>query len=460
VLSFITIVIFSRILGSTPLGTYYPFVALLGIIAIPANIGMNGAVKKRISEGQEKEVYFSTAILIKLILLIPFGIAILLGRQYVNQYLGAQLAVLLVVTLFISEAAKFYLAVLRGELRVGETAIIEVVRPLGWLTVGYALYTQGFGVYALIYGHLVGSLLMVVIGWWKVSIPIVRPTVKHGRSLFDFGRFTMISSVGGYIYSWMDVAILGLFVATGGIVTRGDIGAYENAWRVSLIVALIGEAISTTLTPQFSRWDAENARDRIEEVIPTALLFSMLPAIPAFVGTLIISKDLLRILFGPDFTVAWLALIVLMGHKILMSIHSIINPCLNAINRPDLPAYSATVTVIANLVLNVMLIREFGIVGAAGATAISFSINTAIQTYYLSRFLKIKFPFRGMGWSAVASGVMGVSTYKIHSMLEINTFPKLLGLVILAAIIYGVVLLTYSPIRTKLGATARRVVRS
>lgn len=457
IISFCAVIVFSHIFGPAPLGTYYPFIALLGIIAIPTNFGINGAVQKRISEGQEKGEYISSAILMKLPLLALFGGLVLLGRPYINQYLGSDLAVLLLATLIVNEAGKFCLAVLRGELRVGETAIIEVVRPLSWLTIGYALHTQGFGVSALVYGYLVGSMFMLLIGWWKISIPISRPSVEHGYSLFDFGRFGMVSTIGGYIYSWMDVAILSLFVASNGIITRGDIGAYENAWRLSLTVALLGEAVATAMAPQFSQWDAKGERNKIEDVIPTAFLFSILPVIPAFVGTIILSKDLLRILFGPEFRVAWLVLIILMGHKILMSLHSIINPCLNAINRPDLPAYSAMITVFVNLILNILLIHKFGIVGAAVATAISFSINTVIQTHYLSEFLNINFPIREIGWSLVASLTMGLCIHQVKSMIRINNIFELSALVILGIVIYGAIVIIYSPIRIKIKTTISRI---
>ncbi|MFB6186420.1 MAG: flippase, partial [Halobacteriaceae archaeon] len=77
---------------------------------------------------------------------------------------------------------------------------------------------------------------MAVGGWWKVSIRPALPTLEHARSLFDYGKWSMISAIGGHVYSWMDVVILTAFVSTGIAGSRAGIGAYENACRVSLIV--------------------------------------------------------------------------------------------------------------------------------------------------------------------------------------------------------------------------------
>lgn len=373
------VIIFSRELGATPLGIYYPFVALLGILAIPADFGIGSAAQKRISEGEDASQYLSSAIALKLPILAVVSLLIIAARGYVNQFLGAPLAIPFVATLIVSQGAHLAIGVLRGELRVGETAIIEVLQPFGWLVFGYAFYTQEYGVYALIYGHLIGSILMFVVGWWKVSTSVTRPTIEHTQSLFDYSRYSVIASVGGYLYSWMDTAIITLFVVTSAVATRADVGAYENAWRLSLVVMMLTQAISTSLFPQISQWDAQDATDRIESVLPTALLPGILLVIPAIIGTIVLSRDLLRILFGPEFTVAWLVLIILSGEKLFQSLHSVFGSALQGIDRPDLDAYSTMASAAVNLILNIVLIWQFGIVGAAIATTVASAVLMIFQ---------------------------------------------------------------------------------
>lgn len=453
--SFLAVVVFSRGLGASPLGTYYPFLALLGILAIPADFGISSATEKRISEGTDSSEYLGAAIVLKILPLLLISLLIVIANRYVVQYLGANLTLALIATLFARQAGDLSLAVLRGELRVGETAAIEVLRPFGWLVVGYALYLDGYGVHALVYGYLVGSVLMLIIGWWKVSIPVAYPSLEHARSLFNYGRFSVVSAVGGYFYSWMDVAMLSMFVATGVAVTRGEIGAYENAWRLSLVVMLLSQSIATALFPQVSQWSADGATAQIESIIPTAILPALLFVIPAFVGTAVLSRDLLGILFGPEFTVAWLVLIILSGEKILQAIHVVLGRSLQAIDRPDLAAYATVVSVIVNLVLNIILIWKYGIVGAAIATTASFAVNTVLHARYLNQFLNIEFPVREAVWSIIASLVMGVCVYTVHANMEVNTLIELGGIISLGALVYTAVALVYGPIRE----TVQRLVR-
>ncbi|GAB6860721.1 polysaccharide biosynthesis C-terminal domain-containing protein [Haloplanus litoreus] len=447
VCSFSAVVVFSREVGAAPLGTYYPFLALLGIVGLPAGLGLAHATQKRISEDDDSAAYLGTAIVLKLLPLLGVAAVSLAAGDYVNRFLGADLVTLFVATLLVSSVGDFALGVLRGELRVGETAILEVIRPLSWLVVGYLLYRQGYGVRALVYGYFVGSVLVATIGWWKVSTPVGRPTVEHARSLFEYARFSVISSIGGYFYSWTDVGVLTLFVVLGAGVTRADVGAYENAWRLSLVVTLFGKSIATTLFPQISRWDAEDATEKIESAIPTALLPSLLVVVPAFVGSIVLAKDLLGVLFGPEFVVAWLALIVLAGGKIPESVHILLTQALNAIDRPDLAAYASITSAGLNLLLNVVLIWQFGLVGAAVATTVSFALNTAIHAHYLTQFLELRLPFREAAWSVVASAVMGGAVYGVRTLIELETVVQLFAIILFGAAVYATLVLAYGPVR-------------
>jgi O-antigen/teichoic acid export membrane protein len=249
-----------------------------------------------------------------------------------------------------------------------------------------------------------------------------------------------------------------MFVALDYGVARGDVGAYENAWRLSLVLMLVGRSISTTLFPQISQWDTENATEKIESAIPTALFPSLLIVIPGFVGTLILSEDLLRVLFGREFTVAAAALIILVAGKIPQSLHILLSQALNAIDRPDLAAIAATTSAVLNLVLNVVLIWQYSLVGAAIATTVSFTVNTLLHAYFLDQFLEIKIPLRQAGWSVIASVVMGLCVFVARSMVEPTGMVQLLGIILFGIMIYSPVLLIYEPVRTQTTRIGGRLV--
>jgi O-antigen/teichoic acid export membrane protein len=458
VISFIAVIVFSRKLGADPLGIYYPFVALLGVALLPSDLGIGSAVTKRLSEGKDRRQYVGAALLMKMPIVVVVGIGALLASEQINRFLGADLAVIFVIVLLVNGLGGISIRILHGELRVDEAAVLEIFRPLGWLILGYILFTFGYGAEGLVYGYFFGSILVGLIGWWRVSVLPARPNLDHVYSLFDFAKFSAISSVGGFFYSWMDILILTSFVSVGIGVTRGDIGAYENAWRLSLVVMLLGKSVATVLFPQISEWDTKNNIKKIESSISTALLPSLLVVIPGFVGTLILSRDLLRILFGQEFTVAWIALIILTAGKIPQSLHILLSKALNAVDRPDLAAIAAILSAVLNAILNIIFIWRFGLVGAAIATTVSFLINTILHWYYLAEFLEVRLPIRNTGFIIVASVIMGVCIHYITIIVEPNRFFSLVGIVLCGIIVYSSILIVFKPIRVEVQEKVQQII--
>jgi len=440
---FLGIAVFARALGASEMGMFFLFQALLGMIAIPADFGFRGAIEKRISEGREQSTYLTSALAVKLVPMALVVGLILLFQDAINGYIGAEFAVFLAVAIVIQDVSRLSTIVLRGELRVGETAILRVTRWVVWFAVSGLLVSQGMGVEALIYGLLAGLSVMLIWGWYRVSIPLGTVSLDHARSLFEYGRWGVISRVGWYFYSWMDVAIIGL------LMTQADVGAYEIAWRVTLVVMLLSRSIATTLFPQASRWDAEEAYERIEDMIRKTITPSMALVIPSFFITLVYAKEILGLVFGPEYTVAWVVLIILMGEKLLQSVHTILGRSLQALDRPDLAAYATVGSITVNLVLNVVLILEFGIAGAAVATASSFVLNTVLHAYFLSRFVTIEFPWVEIGWLTGAAAVMAGAIHAIGVVVPIDTLPRLLGILVVGIVVYGLLTLANPSVRRK-----------
>lgn len=446
--SFVAVVVFSRGLGADPLGVYYPFIALLGLLALPTDFGLSVAVEKRISEGADRPQYVGGGALARVVLLIFFSVPVYLYRVPIAGYLGADVAAILLVALWLRAGTDFSMAVLRGELRVGETALIRVLQPLIWLTVGYALLSVGYGVKGIIYSHVLGTVAMFVVATRRISISPAVPQWSHLESLFEFGTYSFVNSIGGRIYSWLDVLILTAFVSLEIASTRGEIGAYENAWRVSLLVTFVSRSIAQVVFPQMSEWDARDETEKIERVLPKAVLPGLVIVPPAFVGVALFSEEILASLFGAEFAVAAPALIVLVGLRFVRVFDGLYGRVLDAMDRPDLTMLSTVVSVVVNVVLNVVLIYLLGILGAAIATTVAFVGRTAIEVYYVREFITVQIPWGILGWSAVSSVVMGAVLYPLSHAVGVQSLVGLLAFVGAGAGIYGVVLFVYTPIRT------------
>lgn len=432
---------FAQVLTAGELGAFFLFQALLGMLRIPADFGIRRAVVKRLSEGEDPGSYVSSAFLLKLLPLLLVAGGILLFAGVINDYVGADLAVLLAVVLVIQEFARLTMKILEGELRVGATAVPTIARKVAYIGLGVVLVWAGFGVIGLAYAYLSSWVVMLVWGLARCSRIFNRPSSDHATDLVAFSKYSFISSVGGYVYNWMDLLIIGL------LLTGDHVGAYEVSWRVTVVAMWISRSIATTIFPQVSRWDAEEAQAKIEQLIPKAIGPGLFLSIPAFFGVVVLSEDILREVFGPEYTIAWLVLIILMFEKVLQTMHAILGRSLQAIDRPDLAARATVVAVVLNLVLNVALVWWIGFVGAAIATVISFVVNTLLHARYLSRYISVQLPYDVLGWSVGASAAMAVSVYFTRSVIEIETLPSLFVVIVLGVVVYVVFSMFCPPLR-------------
>jgi O-antigen/teichoic acid export membrane protein len=199
---------------------------------------------------------------------------------------------------------------------------------------------------------------------------------------------------------------------------------------------LFSGSIATTIFPQVSQWDAKDATKRIESLLPNAIAPALFIAIPAFFGVVLFSREILGLVFGDEYTAASLVLIILMGEKVIQSVHTVLGRSLQAINHPDLAAKAGVISMALNLVLNVVLVLKYGIAGAAVATFFSFIVNSIFHAYYLSQFVSFQIPYIQIGGCVAASFGMVLVLYIVKSVIQISSLPILLLTIGLGIAVY------------------------
>jgi O-antigen/teichoic acid export membrane protein len=452
VVGFLGITFFARELGASQIGVFFLFEALLGMLAIITDFGLAGAVEKRISEGMPGDEILGTALAVKLVPVAVIAAVLVFVSDLVNGYLGAELAGLLLVGLVLRELAETQQMVLSGELRVGETAIPDAARQVAWVGVGALLVVRGFGVIGLVYGLFVGWTVMFLWSWHRSETTIGRPTRRAWRSLFDFSKYHVISKVQGYFYSWVDVVIIGLFLS------QAAVGAYEVAWRITEAIVLLSNAVALAVLPKISEWHTGGRTDRVGKLVSNAIVPSVVFVIPALGGLLVLSTDVLAVVFGPEYVIASLVLVILAGEKIFQALYRLFHRSLHGINRPDLAARTVVLTLLTNVVLNLALIQLYGIEGIAVATTVSFVLGTVLHWRDLAASVPLRFPTREVGWCLISAAVMTLGVWTVRRSLQVDSMVVLVLLVAGGALLYGALISTYGPLRRRLQQNIRAVL--
>lgn len=437
-------VLFANLVGASALGSYFLFVTLLSFSTLIADGGLKGSVEKRISEESNGEQILGTAVALKSVPVVLLVLLILSFDARINSYVGAPVAVELAVAVVLLESGTLLSQVLAGELRVGEHSLLDFVRRSAWVIVGLVLVQFDFEILALVYGQLSGLALITAWGLIRIDTGVALSSMTHARSLINYGKHYFVSSIGSYSYNWVDVAILGLFV------TQTEIAAYEIAWRVTVVATLFGTAMETTIFPQMSQWSGNDAVHKIRKLVPKAMVAALAFVVPALVGGAVLSREILTYIFGAEFGIAWVVLIVLLIEKPFNTVTVIAGRSLQAVGRPALAAKAALISTVVNVLLNIGLIYQFGIVGAAVATTFSYALNTILHYRYTKEILDFCFPARKIAWVAVAASLMGAVVLISKSVFGIQSLLGVVSHVALGAMCYSVFIFLIPQLKTEM----------
>ena len=450
-LGFFGTVYFARELGATLLGIFFLFEATLYTMATVVDFGLRGAVEKRISAGDDPSQMFGAAVVLKVLLILVVSAFVLAVREPLAGYVGTDLALELIGVVVAFELSMLVIHVLQGELRVAQTAVLHFLRSLTFVTVAVALLQYGYGVRALVYALLVSYTVLLVGGILRVSTPVARPGRRHLRSLYDYAKFNGVWGLGGHVYNWMDVIVIGFFLS------QAAVGAYELAWRLTTTAIMFSTVFARVLFPQLSAWQADGAVEKVRDLISDAMTVSLLLIVPSVVGVAVIGREILGVIFGLEYTIAAAAFLVLMVEKLPQAVNLVFDKAIQAFDRPKYGAIATVISLSMNITLNVVLVPRYGLVGAAAATLLSVIANTAILGYYLGRLTTVRFPVRDVGWAVLAALGMGLGLVGLTQVLPVDTPQALVAAIAGSAIVYGAGVFAAPPLRAKIIENVRNV---
>jgi len=441
VVSFVGTIYFARYLGPAIIGIYFLFEALLRLLGAVTDAGFRNALEKRLSEGREATEIIGTTVAIKSIALGLVIIGIVLFRGWINAYLNAQLALYLVGMLIVYELANLQFKILFGQHRGEETAPIVVAQHLVWLCLGAVLLSYDFGLKGLLIALFAGLLVKFLWGAMKQPPALGSPSWATARSLFEFARYNVVTVFGRYFYNWIDLLLIGVFLTTTSV------AKYEVAWRVAGVTILLSRSISLVLLPKISSLYEKGELRKIESFLPKAQYWAIALVLPAFVASLVLSEEIIMVLFGAEYVSAWAVLIVVIGGKVFQAEHVVLERSLQAIDKPSLSARANVGGMVTNVALNLVLIYSFGILGAAVATSMGYLCSALLHYVYIRRDISVRLPGRLLGWSTVASLGMGGCLWLLKRHITPDSIPLLALFVATGVVAYVALLGLYQPLR-------------
>ncbi len=239
------------------------------------------------------------------------------------------------------------------------------------LGVGAALLSWGLG-------QLVGVIVLVgfLVSLRRGNVRESYDSTGYVKRCLNYGWRSHLSNVITFLNYRADIFLVNMLINPAGA------GIYIVSVRIAEGLWLLSQAVSTILLPKLSSMHAnEELRRKITPICArwvtyVGLLFSVALAVTA--------SSLIDLLFGVQYSEAALVLLWLLPGTVVFNTARVLANDIAARGRPELNIWSAAITLVVNVVGNILLIPEYGLKGAAIATTLSYMVTTVASLAFYS----------------------------------------------------------------------------
>jgi len=262
------------------------------------------------------------------------------------------------------------------------------------ISIAIFYYVFNMGVFSLAIGVLIGGL-----GQLMIQIPsLYRYGFRLNKKVFgihpairNIAKLFIPRLIGAGVYH-INILVDTMLASLSFIVGKGAVAAlYFSNRLVQFPLAIFGIALAQAVLPTFSRQSLEENLDKFKETLGFSLRSVFFITIPSSIGLIILKDPIVKILFQrgqfdqyssniTSFALLFyaLGLFAYAGIKILVS-------SFYSLKDTSTPVKIASLSVVVNIVLNLLLMKPLKVGGLALATSISAMLNFILLYYALSK---------------------------------------------------------------------------
>lgn len=249
---------------------------------------------------------------------------------------------------------------------------------------GIGLAYNGWGVWAIAWSGLIGSLTSCMLYWWHSSWrPKLVFSVKSFCELFGFGSKLMLSSVLDVFGNNLYTLIIGKYFSASSL------GYYTRAFGyASLPCNVFSGVLSRVTLPMLSQ--IQNNDEQLASVYKRLLSLSAFVVFPLMVGLALLARPLIVLMITEKWLPCAEYLQLLCFAFMLYPIHALNLNLLQVKGRSDLFLRLEVIKKGMMLLLLIIAI-PFGIrTICIGAVVVSF-LSWILNTYYTGKLIKVGF---------------------------------------------------------------------
>jgi len=405
----ITTSILARVMAKNDLGVVALALVALNFLSIVKDFGLGAALIQRRGEIDDaaNTVFTSNLILGIILSALVFPLSPVIADYYNTPVISPVLRFLGLSFAINSLGAVHILLLMRG-LDYRKKFIPDMGNALFKAVVSISLAYAGFGVWALVWGQLSGTVISVILVWilspWRprftLSRTIAQELLKYGASVMGVDMITVLTDNIDYL-------------VVGRLFGLAQLSIYTYAYRLPEML-VIGNlwVMGSVIFPAFS--SIQHRPDELKRGFLATIRLVEIIAAPICLGLFVAAEPIVRVVFGDEWldVIPMLRIIAIFAWIYSVGFH--VGGVYKAIGRPDI-LFKLSLFTVVTLVSAVLIGSTYGTIGVAWGVLIAVILRRLASLLVMRQFVGVNMLeiFEELKSSLIGGSVMLMVVYAI-----------------------------------------------
>lgn len=441
-------VLLARLLGPNEYGLLFLAIAVFSAVGIASKLGIAKSGARYVAEYKEQSPgqlphIFRTTLSYNLVAIAVVAVAMAIGHQYIAAFLDepelTPLLLLGVIYLVFEALTSYVRLTLQGLEEIQFSATLFAIDRSCRFVFAIGFVVLGFGAIGALVGYILSFVIVTTVGLGTLYLRYYRnhdtdDSIDSGlrRRIAEYSVPLTATSTANIIDKQVDTILIGFFLSPIAV------SYYVLSKQIIQFVETPITALGFTLSPTFGAQKADDNVDQAARIYEKALFHSLLLYVPVAMGIVLVAEPTLEIVFGDEYLGAVPVLQVLAFYAILQSITKLTSNGLDYLGRARERAIVKGVTAALNAVLNVLLIPTVGVVGAAVATVITYSLYTFANVYIIHQEFDLRVGYLLRRISLIVGVSSAMATVVFVAMGFVDGVLSLVTVIALGVAIWSV----------------------
>lgn len=387
-IAFFSVILITRYLTEGEFGQYN-FVLAFGLIfGVLANFGFGAFTTREIAKDRRRaKKIIGNLLSLKLILSGAVLLLLFLTAQFIDKPSYIIIGLYMVGFLTVSDSIRaLWGSVFQASERMSYLSLTRLGERVLYLAVlAFVIYFDK-GLLWIIGALLVSSFAFTILEVFLIHYKFTKISFKFDKP------FIKMALLGTVFFVINDIFIVIFFKIDTVMISfmRGDIetAVYSAAYNLLYAIIFIPTVLSTVLYPALTRFYKKNQK-MFRLSLPLVIKYYFLSSLPVVAFVFIFPTQIITLIYKDKYFDSIPALKVLAFGMTFVFLNFVLSMVLNTVEKQKFVALASFSAMVLNLILNFLLIPDYGIMGASVATVATEFLFCSILLLFVNRELGV-----------------------------------------------------------------------